>query len=64
MRNSGLYEKSLFSVFQGIFASLKVYLHLKKITSQNVSSETQLKRFFYFVEQLWSVLKIFKVFNF
>ena len=39
---------------------VKNYLHYKKITSQNVSSEAQAKNSFYFIEILSSVLKIFK----
>ena len=39
---------------------IKGYLHYKTITSQNVSSKAQVKVFFYFVEKLCSVLKIFK----
>ena len=42
-----------------IYLYIKGYLHLKAITSQNVSSKAQVKPF-YFVERLCSVLKIFK----
>ena len=38
----------------------KGYLRYKAITSQNVSSKAQIKKFFYFVEKLCSLLKIFK----
>ena len=40
---------------------LKGYLRYKTITSQNVSSEAQVKNFFYFVEKLCSLLKIFNL---
>ena len=36
------------------------YLHYKTISSQNVSSETQVAFFFYFVERLCSILTVFK----
>ena len=39
---------------------VKGYLHYKTITSQNVSSEAQVKNFFYFIEKLSSVFKMFK----
>ena len=39
---------------------VKGYLRYKTITSQNVSSEAQVKNFFYFVAKLCSVPKIFK----
>ena len=44
---------------------VKGYLRYKMITSQNVLFEVQVKKFFYFVEKLCSVLEIFKfcVFN-
>ena len=35
------------------------YLCYKMITSQTVLFEAQVKNFFYFVDKLWSVLKIF-----
>ena len=38
----------------------KGYLCYRMVTSQNVPSEAQIKNFFYFVEKLCSVLKIFK----
>ena len=40
-------------------------LRYKTITSQNVPSKVQIKNFFYFVEKLCVVLKIFKfcIFN-
>ena len=38
-------------------------LRYKMITSPNVLSELQIKIFFYFVEKLCSVLKIFKLNN-
>ena len=41
------------------FNYIKGYLNYKMITSQNVSLEAQV-RFFYFVERLFSFLKIFK----
>ena len=44
--------------------NLKGYLHYKTITSQNVSSEAQIKNFFYFVEKLCSVRKILKLLYF
>ena len=40
--------------------SVKGYLHYKMETSQNVSFEAEDEFFFYFVEKLCSVLKIFK----
>ena len=39
---------------------VKGYLRYKTITSQNVPSKAQINNFFYFVEKLYSVLKIFK----
>ena len=36
------------------------HLQHKTMTSQNVSSEAQVNNFFYFVEKLCFVLKIFK----
>ena len=39
---------------------LKVYIRYKTITSQNMSSEEQIKNFFYFGEKLCPILKIFK----
>ena len=38
----------------------KRYLRYKTITLQNVTSEVKIKNFFYFVEKLCFVLKIFK----
>ena len=38
---------------------IKGYLHYKTITSQDVSSETQVKNFFYLLEKICSILKIF-----
>ena len=43
---------------------VKGYLRYKTITFQNVSSEAQVKIFFYFVEKLCSVLKTFNFFYF
>ena len=40
--------------------NFKGYLCYKMITSQNVLSEAQVMNFFYFVEKLCSVFKIFK----
>ena len=42
---------------------LKGYISYKTLTSQIVSSEAEVKNFFYFVEKLFSVLKIFCIFN-
>ena len=39
---------------------LKGYLRYKTITPQTVLSEAQVKIFFYFIEKLCSILKIFK----
>ena len=47
-----------------LFTSFKGYLHYKTIISENVSSEAQVKNFFYFVEKLYSTLKIFKLLYF
>ena len=43
-----------------IFVFLKVTSTIRTITSQYVPSEAQIKNFFYFVENLCTVLKIFK----
>ena len=43
---------------------VKGYLRYKMITPQNVLSGAQVKNFFYFVEMLCSVLKIFKFLSF
>ena len=39
----------------------KGYLHYKTKTSKNVSSEAQVKIFFYFIEKLCPVLEVSKV---
>ena len=39
---------------------VKGYLRYKTMSSQNVSSEAQIKNFFCFMEKLCSFLKIFK----
>ena len=44
--------------------TFNAYLRYKTITSQNVSSEVQVKNFFYFVEKFCAVFKIFKVLYF
>ena len=44
--------------------NLKGCLCCKTITFQNVSYEAQIRNFFYFVENLCSILKIFKLFYF
>ena len=41
-------------------AHFKDCLHYKMVTSQNLLSAAQVKDFFYFVEKLCSVLKMFK----
>ena len=57
-----LFHLPKFLYFQAIITEfLKGYLRYKTITSQNVSSEAQVKNFFYFVEKLCSILKMFKV---
>ena len=61
------YEAKLpFKEMHPIFSNnFKDYLRYKTITSQNVSSEAQVKKFFYFLENLCSVLKYssFCIFN-
>ena len=42
-----------------VIDDLKDYLHYKRMTYQNLSSEAQIKGFFYFVEKLFYILKIF-----
>ena len=43
-----------------VLRRLKDHLHYKMITSQDVSSELQVKKFFNFIQKLCFVLKIFK----
>ena len=43
-----------------VLRRLKNHLHYKMITSQDVSSELQVKNFFNFIQKLCFVLKIFK----
>ena len=50
----------MFYCLSPIGVKFKGYLRYKTVTSQNVSSEAQVESFFYFVEKLCSVLKIFK----
>ena len=52
------HDSVCFPIF--LFLWLKGYLRYKMITSESVSSEAQVKHFFYFVEKLCSVLKIFQ----
>ena len=47
-----------------LLINIKGYLHCKTSTSQNVSSEAQVKNFFYFVEKLCSFRKIFRFLHF
>ena len=42
----------------------KGYLRYKTIISKNESPEAQFKNFFYFLEKLCSILKIFKFLHF
>ena len=58
--------ESLFNKLTGLYLAtlLKGYLRYKTITSQNVPSKAKIKNFFYFVEKLCSVPKIFKFWYF
>ena len=55
-------KKPLRTFYSGVF--IKGYLRYKTISSQNGSSEAQVKNFFFFLEKLCSVLKIFKFLGF
>ena len=49
-----------FAITVGCCSGFKGYPRYKTVTPQNILSEAQVKNFFYFVEKLCSVLKIFK----